>query len=222
MKQIPNSKYFIDDLGNVYGKSKKLKTNQLHNGYRDVTIRFLDSSVKRILVHRLVALVYLPNPENKPVVNHKDGDKANNRLENLEWASYKENNHHARANGYLSDEEGTAYSAVYTKEQIVRVCELLSEGRRDIDISKITDIPISTIYAIRAGKNWTHISEKYVFSKKSRKRKVSDSTIEWICKQLVDGLSVTEIVEICDKVTKQDVYKIKSKQLYTDISSNYF
>jgi len=222
MKQIPNSKYFIDDLGNVYGKSKKLKTNQLHNGYRDVTIRFLDSSVKRILVHRLVALVYLPNPENKPVVNHKDGDKANNKLENLEWASYKENNDHARANGYFSDEEGTAYSAVYTKEQIVRVCELLSEGRRDVDISRITGIPISTMYSIRSGKNWTHISEKYVFSKKSRKRKVSDSTIEWICKQIVDGLSVTEIVEICTKVTKQDVYKIKNKQLYTDISSNYF
>lgn len=85
--------YKISNLGNV--KSNKLLKKELcTNGYFRVTL-YNEKSPKRFLVHRLVAETFIPNPENKPQVNHIDGNKLNNCVCNLEWATSKENNVHA-------------------------------------------------------------------------------------------------------------------------------
>ena len=72
----------------VNGIQRKLNTN--HHGYERVTI-----NNKQIAVHRLVALQHIPNPENKPEVNHINGVKNDNRVENLEWVTKSENRKHA-------------------------------------------------------------------------------------------------------------------------------
>ncbi len=81
----------------LMGKSyvgRFLKQESCKNGYKRVTLCD-QGKTKRFLVHRLVAMVYLPNPDNLPQVNHKDGNKCNNSVENLEWVSAKDNNLHS-------------------------------------------------------------------------------------------------------------------------------
>lgn len=60
-----------------------------------------NNKVKRFTIGRLVAIAFLPNEENKPTVNHKDGEPLNNNLSNLEWATYSENQKHAYKNGLI-------------------------------------------------------------------------------------------------------------------------
>lgn len=224
LKYIPNSKdYYVDQEGNVYSKFRKLNKNSMSSGYQSVAIRNLDGSVNNCYVHRLVAAAFIDNPENKPVVNHKNLIKSDNRVDNLEWVSYQENNLHMQVNNANRLICGAAMWATYTTEQIVKVCELLQEGYRNVDIMKITGVSKSDVYMIRAGRNWGHISKDYSFSKKSRVRKLSIQTVEWICSMILKGYSDTEIVAKSnnDLVTKSDVRHIRNKDTYRDISSKY-
>jgi len=78
--------YTIDTTGNVYSKNSKkyLKSGYNMSGYRHIGL-YKNKKCYRFLVHRLVALTYLPNPNNLPQVNHKNCIRYDNRLENLEW-----------------------------------------------------------------------------------------------------------------------------------------
>lgn len=69
------------------------------NGYKIITISGRKVLKKTLKIHRIVAEAFIPNPENKPYVNHKDGNKLNNSLHNLEWVTAKENMQHAYKTG---------------------------------------------------------------------------------------------------------------------------
>jgi len=113
-KSIPgyNGRYEISNFGRVKSLSrtkrgfhngneyfymsndKILKATNLPIGYSQVTL-FNGKEYKKHSVHRIVAIVFIPNPKKLPFINHKDGDKANQKAENLEWCTAKENMQHA-------------------------------------------------------------------------------------------------------------------------------
>ena len=90
--------YTITDDGRVFslnymhtGKKKELKPQKNINGYNRMELS-IEGKKKKFMVHRLVALAFIPNPDNLPEVNHKDENKTNNMVGNLEWCSIKYNN----------------------------------------------------------------------------------------------------------------------------------
>lgn len=94
--------YEVSNMGRIRslrtGNIIKQRANSL--GYLSVSLK-KDRKSKEYRVNRLVALTFLDNPENKPEVNHKDGNKKNNCITNLEWVTHKENMIHARKNNLI-------------------------------------------------------------------------------------------------------------------------
>ena len=88
--------YQCDTNGIVYGQNgKPLSPNINSKGYKYVVF-CKDKKIKTLPVHRIIALTFVPNPTNLPVVNHKDGNKLNNNYENFEWTTSRSNTIHAR------------------------------------------------------------------------------------------------------------------------------
>lgn len=93
-----NGRYLVSDIGNVKSliTGKVLKPCILKSGYPAVNLSFGSGmSQKTFTIHRMVANAFIPNPENKRTVNHKNGNRKDNKLENLEWATYSENIQHS-------------------------------------------------------------------------------------------------------------------------------
>lgn len=93
------------------GRIRNVKTGTLYKqhinktGYPQVCVSLGSRSKKKIFkIHKAVAETFIPNPENKPEVNHKDGNKVNSRIDNLEWATYSENSQHAWDNGLINSD----------------------------------------------------------------------------------------------------------------------
>lgn len=87
--------YFVSKCGKIFSeKTKKILKHKIDKDGYCVYVFSNNGVRKDISGHRLVAETFLDNPENKPTVNHIDGNKSNNNVSNLEWATYSENNHH--------------------------------------------------------------------------------------------------------------------------------
>lgn len=91
--------WVIED-GTLYTSNRILSPKAMENGYLRVNIKRCGTQ-KTLLVHRAVAEAFIVNPHNKPTVNHLDGDKANNCVGNLEWATHSENAQHAWDTGLV-------------------------------------------------------------------------------------------------------------------------
>lgn len=166
MKHIENYEdYFVDELGNIYSKRKgnlkKLKPILTHYGYYDIGI--VNSKRKfRAKIHRLVAEAFILNPDNLPQINHKDGNKINNNVENLEWCTAKDNLKHARETGLNSsiptpNGRGTKNSrSILTEEKVLNIREN-SDNKTHKELALEYGVAESTISGIIARLRWTHI-----------------------------------------------------------------
>lgn len=133
-----------------------------NRGYYRVCIG-RDSIKETLKVHRLVAQHFIENPNELPEVNHKDGNKLNNDVSNLEWETRKGNMRHAADNKLLAIKKGSANAAsILTESQVKEIHESNLSARQ---LAKLYPVTEATIYDIRGGRHWKHVTG----GKKSKK-----------------------------------------------------
>ena len=151
-----NNLYQVSDLGNVKNnKGKLLRFSRDKKGYSHVCL-FMNGKRTYFLVHRLVAIVFVPNPENKSQVNHKDGDKAFNFKINLEWVTPKENSRHAydelQCRRLRGEEINTSK---LTETDVINI--RLDSSTPAIELAKLYNVSEQTIHSVLTKKTWKHI-----------------------------------------------------------------
>lgn len=152
---------FVSDDGTVISLTRKLpkimKGSVDKAGYCFITTRLAKGVSSNRYRHRLVAEAFLPNPENLPQVNHKDGDKSNNCVTNLEWCSPRENTKHAIEKG-LRRNFGEGHGCAVLSELDVKEALLLhSHGFSVKYIANWLSVSRGIICKIVNNQTWRHI-----------------------------------------------------------------
>jgi len=162
--------YEVSNQGNIRSKTRMvrstyggqylkqgriLKQNDNGQGYLQVMLCY-NGKNKSERVHRLVALTFIPNPNNHPKVNHKDLNKRNNNVWNLEWCTQLGNVEHAKLHGLMTKGE-TAVNSVLNDAKVKDIKLLIKAGCTNIEIANLFNVHRGTINCIRTNRNWSHI-----------------------------------------------------------------
>lgn len=145
---------------NHSGFSKVLKERYLNpciskTGYYVVDLK-KDGVRKTLKVHRLIATAFISKEEGKDFINHKNGIKTDNRIENLEWCTIAENNFHSRSTGLLNQEGCDNVSSKLTKEQVLFIINTSIPLK---DLAIMFNVNFSTVYRARIGKTYKNVKQ---------------------------------------------------------------
>jgi hypothetical protein len=159
--------YAVSNLGRVKrltaqkgtwpGKILKARMNGRRNGnYYFVSIPNESGEYFGKAVARLVAQAFIPNPKNKPEVNHLDGEKANNAVYNLEWSTHQENSTHAKQNGLMARGSQSGTSRL-TEKDIPLIRRRRANGKTYQSICDEFGVSNTCVRDIIIGRTWKHL-----------------------------------------------------------------
>jgi hypothetical protein len=210
--------YSVSDCGKVFDRNGKEMTLQVNiDGYYVVNLISDEGNFHR-RVNRLVAIEFLDNPESLPVVHHKDHNKLNNHISNLEWTTVKQNTLYS----VEAQPEKHKGNADIDKATAVLICESIQQGMRNKEISEKLNVPIDCVKHIRRGNTWKEVSKDYVLVKSARS--ISEVTARWVCHKIKEGYKNSEIVKMssCPNVTRTLVKAIRVRKTWAWLSKDIF
>lgn len=161
------SHYRIYSNGRIYSEfiNRYITPTEDSSHYLQNTLVDDNGNRKTIKTHRLVAMAFLPNPENLPDVNHKDFNRKNNNVGNLEWCTEKYNTQYTALYNIDNNKESYMKLSPLTEEQVLLIPTLLNYGFSVKFISKLYKVGHITIRNIITGKTWRWL--KLNFNRKS-------------------------------------------------------
>ena len=205
-------------------------------GYVKVSLKINNKMFHTFKIHRLVAIAFIPNPDNKPEVNHINGKKILNWVGNLEWTTSAENKHHAIEHGYYDNASFTKLgeersNAIYTDKQVHEVCKLLEFGKHVKEVSEILGVDEWLPRAIKYNGRWKHISSQYNIprageiskfntNEKYKSAKLTEEQVHQVCKLLQDGNTSREVSKITG-IKESTISPIRLGKAWVYISKTY-
>lgn len=147
-------------------KTKMMKLKVKYDGYVGIQLaRDYLTQYPSLLVHRLIALVFIPNPNNYPEINHKNSIRTDNRVENLEWCTHQYNMTHANEEGNHNVKGENHPLAKLTNQDIIDIramyfprARLKNNGKYNcVQIANMYNLNVSTIRRIIKNRSWSHI-----------------------------------------------------------------
>ena len=205
-------------------KGQTMKIKNFKSGYEYVTLASTTINKgknKKFLIHRLVAMAFIPNPENKPFVNHIDGIKNNNRVENLEWVTRVENAQHAVKNGLYNHVVGEASgTAKLTEKQVLEILDNYDGSETLQVIANRYTVCVERISRILTGDSWSYLGRKSK-EKKKMTRLTEKQVIEIIEKGKCDTYAKISGKYNCSEETIRNILLKKSwKHIHSQLEKS--
>lgn len=170
---IKYNMYKIYEDGRVWSNflGDFLKTDITERGYKRVRLRTNNSETKTFMIHNLLMEIFKPvdNMENL-YVNHIDGNKLNNDLDNLEWVTHQQNIQHSFGIGLNHGHYGTTNAMnIHSEEFIKNIITMLLDGKTNREIEVLTGYSAKEVSKIRHKYRWTYLTKDLTFPKVKRK-----------------------------------------------------
>lgn len=156
-KRFRDTIYLVSTKGRIKNELSGyiLQGSETRGGYRHFST-YHNGEIKTRKVHRMIAEAFIENPKNSPYVNHKDGVKWNNNVDNLEWVTPHENSIHAVEMGLFSQGEKHGLS-ILKEADIPKIRKMLAEGIKNTEIAKLFGVSSAAIGHIKLGDTWKHV-----------------------------------------------------------------
>lgn len=226
--------YEISNMGRVRNilTGHILSPGTNRGGYRYVNL-YINGKGYNCRIHRLVAEAFIPNPENKPIVNHIRGKNKGDSADNLEWVTSSENNYHAYATKLKEKLIGErVHTSKLTEKTVYEICELLEDG--ELTVRQIADKTYTTrslVEGILYRGHWSHISNKYSiepsrikkdYGNQKNPKKLTEDIVYKILQLRDDGYTYPEIKRKLDiDVSKETLRTICIGKIWNDVYIKY-
>lgn len=245
MKDIGFSQYCITKDGEVYSLkiNRWLKKQISNNDYYVVSMGADNGTRYRKKVHRLLLQMFEPiDNDHEMFCNHKDGDKLNNNLSNLEWCTPLENSQHAHANNliganfvtehtilpkeceihYLDEDDLITNRKELNIELVHNIFQKVQDGYRVCDVARMLGVSRPTISAMinNPSKEISEILEGYDLSKRYKSETLSVENVVKICEMLSKGHTPYFIAKHLN-IDYDRIRRIKNRKTFKDIGATY-
>jgi len=201
-KEIFDGDYAVSMTGKImrltYSRGtypgKLLKPIMNPDGYHTVSLRGGDGQKRSYRVHRLVAAAFLESSPERPQINHKNGIRTDNRVENLEWCTNLENALHASRQGWLK--HGSKHKSTHLTElNVQEIRSQYARGEKMQALARVYGLTLGTLHPLIRGKTWKHVPGAQRENKAAPAAKLTAEDVRMIRAQLQQGIARKSICQ---------------------------